>query len=168
MPMKGIQAHLWTAGLLEGDPFNIIEGMLIAGYAIGATKGYVYVRAEYPLAIDRLEEAIGIARQAGLLARAFWIRIFSFDLEVRIGAGAFVCGEETALIASVEGKRGEPEQKPPYPSDEGLEKRPTVINNVETLGNIPNILSKGADHFKRHGTEKSRGTKVFALAGGHQ
>lgn len=162
---EGDPGAFMDRSLLEGDPFNIIEGMLIAGYAIGASKGYVYVRAEYPLAIERLDEAIKVARQAKLLGEHILESTFSFDLEVRIGAGAFVCGEETALIASVEGKRGEPEQKPPYPSDEGLEKRPTVINNVETLGNIPNILIKGADSFQQFGTEKSRGTKVFALAG---
>ncbi len=162
---EGDPGAFMDRSLLEGDPFNIIEGMLIGGYAIGASRGYVYVRAEYPVAIERLEEAIGKAKEVGLLGNRILGSSFAFDLEVRIGAGAFVCGEETALIASVEGKRGEPKQKPPYPSDAGLSGKPTVINNVETLGNVSTIILKGAEAFGKRGTEKSRGTKVFALAG---
>lgn len=162
---EGDPGAFMDRSLLEGDPFNIIEGMLIGGYAIGASEGYVYVRAEYPLAIERLEKAIGKVREKGLLGDGILGSDYSFDLKVRIGAGAFVCGEETALIASVEGKRGEPKQKPPYPSDAGLSGKPTVINNVETLGNVSTIILKGADYFRQRGTEESRGTKVFALAG---
>ncbi|MGI5877837.1 MAG: NADH-ubiquinone oxidoreductase-F iron-sulfur binding region domain-containing protein [Christensenellales bacterium] len=151
--------------LLEGDSFLVIEGMAIAGYAIGASCGVVYVRAEYPLAIERLKAAIGKAHEYGLLGDDILGSGFGFDIEIRIGAGAFVCGEETALMASVEGRRGEPRQKPPFPSDRGLYGRPTVINNVETFGNVPTILLRGADWFAGIGTDKSRGTKVFALAG---
>ncbi len=151
--------------VLEGDPHSVIEGMMIAGYAIGANKGYIYVRAEYPLAIKRLEIAIKQAKQAGLLGKNILGTNFSFDVELRMGAGAFVCGEETALINSIEGKRGEPRKKPPYPAVSGLFGKPTVINNVETLANLPVILVKGAKFFRRFGTEKSPGTKVFALAG---
>lgn len=162
---EGDPGAFMDRSLLEGDPFNIIEGMMIAGYAIGATQGYVYVRAEYPIAIERLQAAIEKARASGLLGQRVLGSNFDFDLEIRIGAGAFVCGEETALIASVEGQRGEPTQKPPYPSDSGLHGKPTVINNVETLGNITTIILKGAEKFREYGTEKSPGTKVFALAG---
>ncbi len=151
--------------LLEGDSFLVIEGMAIAGYAIGASHGVVYVRAEYPLAIERLQEDIRMARERGLLGSNIFGSSFSFDIDIRIGAGAFVCGEETALMASVEGRRGEPRQKPPYPSDKGLFGKPTIINNVETFGNIATILLKGADWFAGFGIGKSRGTKVFALAG---
>lgn len=151
--------------LLEGDPHAIIEGMAIAGYAIGASKGIVYIRAEYPLAVERLGAAIGQARAEGLLGEHIFNSRFSFDIEIRIGAGAFVCGEETALMNSIEGKRGEPRQKPPFPTDEGLYGKPTVINNVETLANIPMIILNGTDWFKGFGTEGSRGTKVFAIAG---
>ncbi len=151
--------------LVEGDAYLIIEGMTIAGYAIGASKGVVYVRAEYPIAIERLEAAIKNARAKGLLGENILGSEFSFDLEIRIGAGAFVCGEETALIASIEGKRGEPKQKPPYPSDRGLYGKPSIINNVETFGNITSVILKGAKWFSEIGTEKSTGTKVFALAG---
>ena len=151
--------------LLEGDSFLVIEGMAIAGYAIGASCGVIYVRAEYPLAIERLKAAIGKAHEYGLLGDDILGSGFGFDIEIRIGAGAFVCGEETALMASVEGRRGEPRQKPPFPSDRGLYGRPTVINNVETFGNVPTILLRGADWFAGIGTDKSRGTKVFALAG---
>jgi NADH-quinone oxidoreductase subunit F len=151
--------------LLEGDSHAVIEGMTIAGYAIGASQGYVYVRAEYPLAVERLTKAIEDARAAGLLGKNILGSAHSFDIEVRIGAGAFVCGEETALMNSVEGRRGEPRQKPPFPSDAGLFGKPTLINNVETFGNIAPIIRGGADWYASIGTEKSRGTKVFALAG---
>ncbi len=151
--------------LLEGDPHSIIEGMAIGGYAIGASKGVIYIRAEYPLAVDRLTHAINQARQEGLLGNNIFNSDFSFDVEIRIGAGAFVCGEETALMNSIEGKRGEPDQKPPFPTDSGLYGKPTVINNVETLANIPMIILNGTNWFKRFGTEKSKGTKVFAIAG---
>ena len=151
--------------LLEGDPHAVIEGMAIGGYAIGATKGVVYIRAEYPLAVERLSAAIEQAREEGLLGRRIFNSNFDFDIEIRIGAGAFVCGEETALMNSIEGKRGEPSQKPPYPTDEGLFGQPTVINNVETLANVPMIILNGAKWFSSFGTEKSKGSKVFAIAG---
>ncbi len=162
---EGDPGAFMDRSLLEGDPHVLIEGMAIAGYAIGSDQGYVYVRAEYPLAVERLEIAIKDAREAGILGKNIFGKGFNFDIEIRIGAGAFVCGEETALIASVEGARGEPKQKPPFPSDEGLFKKPTIINNVETLGNIASIILKGADWYTQFGTEKSKGTKVFALAG---
>jgi NADH:ubiquinone oxidoreductase subunit F (NADH-binding)/NAD-dependent dihydropyrimidine dehydrogenase PreA subunit len=151
--------------VLEGDPHSVIEGMAIAGYAIGATKGFAYVRAEYPLAIERVQNAIDQAYAQGLLGKNILGSKFSFDLEIRLGAGAFVCGEETALIASIEGKRGTPKPRPPYPSDRGLWDKPTIINNVETLANIPVIFQKGADWFASIGTEKSKGSKVFAVTG---
>ena len=151
--------------LIEGDAYLVIEGMTIAGYAIGASKGIVYVRAEYPIAIERLQAAINEARQRNLLGKGIFGSDFAFDLEIRIGAGAFVCGEETALMASIEGRRGEPRQKPPFPSDKGLYDKPTIINNVETFGNIATIFLKGASWFNNIGTAKSTGTKVFALAG---
>ncbi len=151
--------------LIEGDPHSLIEGMILGGFAIGAHQGYVYVRAEYPLAIARLEKAIEQARESGLLGGDLFGSGFDFDLEIRIGAGAFVCGEETALISSIEGKRGEPRQKPPFPFQSGLYGCPTIINNVETLANVPAILLKGADWYAGFGTEASKGTKVFALAG---
>lgn len=151
--------------VLEGDPHSVIEGMTIAGYAIGATKGYFYIRAEYPLAIARVEKALEQAYSYGLLGNNILGSNFNFDLEIRLGAGAFVCGEETALIASIEGKRGTPRPRPPYPSDKGLWNKPTIINNVETLANIPVILTKGGDWFSSIGTEKSKGTKVFAVTG---
>ncbi len=162
---EGDPGAFMDRSLLEGDPFNILEGMMIAGYAMGAQKGFVYVRAEYPVAIERLGEAIEAAKTRGLLGEHILGSDLSFDVEIRIGAGAFVCGEETALMASVEGKRGEPRQKPPYPSDSGLFGHPTVINNVETLGNIAAIVQQGAAFFTKFGTDKSKGTKVFALAG---
>ncbi|SHJ51136.1 NADH-quinone oxidoreductase subunit F [Dethiosulfatibacter aminovorans DSM 17477] len=162
---EGDPGAFMDRSLVEGDPHSVIEGMMIAGYCIGAEKGVVYVRAEYPLAIDRLGRAIQKARQKGLLGMDIFNSGFNFDIEVRIGAGAFVCGEETALMNSVEGRRGEPRQKPPYPSDEGLFKKPTIINNVETFGNIASIILKGADWFSSIGTENSKGTKIFALAG---
>jgi NADH:ubiquinone oxidoreductase subunit F (NADH-binding)/(2Fe-2S) ferredoxin len=151
--------------LLEGDPHTVIEGMAIAAYAIGASKGFIYCRAEYPIAIKRLQIAIKKAKQAGLLGSNILGSGFSFDLEIRMGAGAFVCGEETALLNSIEGKRGEPRKKPPYPAQKGLFGKPTVINNVETFANVPFIISEGAEKFRRIGTESNPGTKVFSLAG---
>lgn len=162
---EGDPGAFMDRSILEGDPHSIIEGMLIAGYAIGATKGFVYVRAEYPIAIERLEEAILQARNHGLLGENILNTDFAFDIEIRIGAGAFVCGEETALMASIEGKRGEPRQKPPFPFESGVFGKPTIINNVETLANIPLIVLKTGDWYAGIGTEKSKGTKVFALAG---
>jgi NADH-quinone oxidoreductase subunit F len=162
---EGDPGAFMDRSILEGDPHCLIEGMVIAGYAIGASKGFVYVRAEYPLAVERLEYALSDARESGLLGKNIFSSKFDFDIEIRIGAGAFVCGEETALIASVEGQRGEPKQKPPYPSDEGLFNKPTIINNVETFGNIKSIIANGSEWFSKIGTEKSKGTKVFALAG---
>ena len=150
---------------LEGDPFIILEGMTIGAFAIGASQGYLYVRAEYPLAIKRLENAIEKARKANLLGKNIMGSDFSFDLEIRLGAGAFVCGEETALMYSIEGKRGQPRIRPPYPTESGLWGHPTVINNVETWANVPTVMLFGSDWFARLGTEKSKGTKVFALAG---
>jgi NADP-reducing hydrogenase subunit HndC len=151
--------------ILEGDPHSVIEGMLIAGYAVGASKGFFYIRAEYPLAIERIQKAIEQARDYGLIGDGILDSKFSFDLEIRLGAGAFVCGEETALIASIEGKRGVPSPRPPYPSVKGLWSMPTVINNVETLANIPAILTKGSKWFASIGSQASKGTKVFALTG---
>ncbi len=151
--------------VLEGDPHSVIEGMIVGGYAIGASKGYFYIRAEYPLAIERVQRAIDQAYEYGLLGEDILGSGFSFDLEIRLGAGAFVCGEETALIASIEGKRGTPRPRPPYPSIKGLWDKPTVINNVETLANVPVILSRSGDWFSTIGTETSKGTKVFALTG---
>ena len=151
--------------ILEGDPHSVIEGMVIAGYAVGASKGFFYIRAEYPLAIERIQKAIEQARDYGLLGDNILESDFSFDLEIRLGAGAFVCGEETALIASMEGKRGVPSPRPPYPSVKGLWSRPTVINNVETLANVPVILTKGGKWFSSIGSQTSKGTKVFALTG---
>ncbi len=150
---------------LEGDPHSVIEAMIIAGKCVGADKGAIYIRAEYPLEISRLEIAMDQAREKGLLGDNILGTDFSFDLEIRLGAGAFVCGEETALLASIEGKRGMPIPKPPFPASKGLFGKPTVINNVETYANIPVILSKGGDWFAQYGTEKSKGTKVFALTG---
>ncbi len=151
--------------IIEGDPHTIIEGMAIAGYAIGASKGYIYCRAEYPIAIKRLDLALKNARKFGLLGKNILGSDFNFDIEVRMGAGAFVCGEETALLRSIEGKRGEPTNKPPYPSQKGLFGHPTVINNVETFANIPFIIAEGYEKFRRIGTETNPGTKVFSLAG---
>ncbi len=151
--------------VLEGDPHSVIEGMAIAAYAIGAQQGYVYVRAEYPLAVERLSTALAQARTCGLLGPKILGTAFSFDLEIRMGSGAFVCGEETALIASIEGKRGEPRPRPPFPAQKGLWGRPTVLNNVETYANVPAILLKGGAWYASMGTPKSKGTKVFALAG---
>jgi NADP-reducing hydrogenase subunit HndC len=150
---------------LEGDPHSVLEAMTIAGYAIGADKGFIYIRAEYPLAIQRLENAIAQSREYGLLGSNILGSGFSFDIEIRLGAGAFVCGEETALLASIEGRRGMPTPRPPFPAVKGLWGRPTVINNVETLANIPVILLKGSQWFSKIGTATSKGTKVFALTG---
>jgi NADP-reducing hydrogenase subunit HndC len=150
---------------IEGDPHTLIEGMIIGGYAIGSRKGIIYIRAEYPLAVKRLEKAIADARKEGFLGSSILGTDFSFDLEIRLGAGAFVCGEETALIHSIEGHRGMPRPRPPFPSVQGLFDKPTLINNVETWANIPVIIVDGADWFSSIGTEKSKGTKVFALAG---
>ncbi len=150
---------------IEGDPHTIVEGMIIGGYAIGARQGYVYIRAEYPLAIQRLEIAIAAARKAGFLGKRIFGTEWDFDIEIRLGAGAFVCGEETALIRSIEGERGMPRPRPPYPAVKGLWGKPTVINNVETFANIPVVILDGPDWFRSIGTEKSKGTKVFALAG---
>ena len=150
---------------LESDPFSVLEGMIIGGHTIGAEQGLIYVRAEYPLAIERLTHAIDLCRQGGFLGRDILGSGFDFDIEIRLGAGAFVCGEETALIHSIEGLRGQPRIRPPYPTESGLWGKPTVINNVETLANVPVILNHGGDWFARIGTEGSGGTKVFALAG---
>ena len=150
---------------LEGDPHSILEAMTIAGYAIGASKGFIYIRAEYPLAIHRLQVAIGQAHELGLLGDDILGSGFSFDIELRFGAGAFVCGEETALLQSIEGNRGMPKPRPPFPAVKGLWGRPTVINNVETLANIPVIINKGAEWFSKIGTATTKGTKVFALTG---
>ncbi len=162
---EGDPGAFMDRSVLEGDPHRLLEGMIIAGYAIGAQKGYIYCRAEYPLAIKRLRKAINGARQLGLLGENILNSGFDFELEIRLGAGAFVCGEETALIASIEGKRGEPRSKPPFPAASGLKDCPTVINNVETFSNIADIIAKGSNWFKKIGTEASPGTKVFALAG---
>ncbi|WPX09998.1 NADH-quinone oxidoreductase subunit NuoF [Anaerocellum danielii] len=151
--------------ILEGDPHSVIEAMAIAGYAIGSKQGYVYVRAEYPLAVKRLEVAIEQARQYGLLGKNILGTNFEFDIEIRLGAGAFVCGEETALMTSIEGHRGEPRPRPPFPAVKGLWGKPTLLNNVETYANIPVIILKGPEWFASIGTEKSKGTKVFALVG---
>lgn len=151
--------------VMEDDPHRVIEGITIAAYAVGASEGYIYVRAEYPIAVKRLEQAIRQAKRQGLLGKNILTTSFSFDLEVRIGAGAFVCGEETALMASIEGKRGNPVLRPPYPTERGLWGYPTMINNVETYANISSIIDKGAEWFSSIGTASSKGTKVFALAG---
>ena len=151
--------------VLEGDPHSVIEGMILGAYAIGASKGFAYIRAEYPLAVERFQRAINHARERGLLGEDILGSGFSFDLEIRMGSGAFVCGEETALIASIEGKRGEPRTRPPFPAHKGLWDKPTVLNNVETFANVAAIFDMGADVFAANGTEKSKGTKVFALAG---
>ena len=162
---EGDPGAFMDRSVLEGDPHCIVEAMTICGYAIGATKGFVYVRAEYPIAVARLQKAIEQAREYGLLGKDIFGSGFDFDLEIRLGAGAFVCGEETALMASIEGKRGEPKPRPPFPAVKGLFDKPTVENNVETFANIPQILLKGADWFASMGTERSKGTKVFALGG---
>ncbi len=162
---EGDPGAFMDRALLEGDPHSILEGMMIGGYAIGADKGYVYVRIEYPTAIEKLKIAIAQAKEYGLLGKNIFGTDFSFDIEIRLGAGAFVCGEETALIASIEGGRGMSRNKPPFPAEKGLWGKPTIINNVETLANIPAILFQGAEWFSRIGTERSKGTKVFSLGG---
>ncbi len=162
---EGDPGAFMDRAILEGDPHAVLEGMAIAAYAIGAKQGYIYVRAEYPLAVKRLEIAIKQARKYGLLGKNIFETGFEFDVELRMGAGAFVCGEETALIASIEGKRGQPKPKPPYPAQSGLWGKPTLINNVETLANVRHIILNGASWFSSIGTEKSKGTKVFALSG---
>ncbi len=162
---EGDPGAFMDRSLLEGDPHRVLEGMMIAAYAMGATMGYFYIRAEYPLAIKRIKLAIKKAKEMGLMGEDIFGSGFSFDAEVRSGAGAFVCGEETALIHSIEGKRGQPTPKPPFPAERGLWDRPTIVNNVETLGNITTIILKGAEWFAAMGTDKSRGTKVFALTG---
>jgi len=162
---EGDPGAFMDRSILEGDPHSVMEAMMICGYAIGSGQGYIYVRAEYPLAIERLSTAIGQARKNGLLGKDILGTGFNFDIELRMGAGAFVCGEETALMRSIEGKRGQPRPKPPYPAQKGLFEYPTVLNNVETYANIPYIILKGAEDYASVGTEKSKGTKVFALAG---
>ncbi len=162
---EGDPGAFMDRSVLEGDPHCIIEAMAICGYAVGATEGYVYVRAEYPIAVNRLQIAIDQAKEYGLLGKNIFDSGFDFDLHIRLGAGAFVCGEETALMTSIEGNRGEPRPRPPFPAVKGLFGKPTVENNVETFANIPQIILKGADWFGSMGTEKSKGTKVFALGG---
>ena len=162
---EGDPGAFMDRSILEGDPHALIEAMAIAGYAIGATKGYVYVRAEYPIAVKRLSIAIKQAREYGLLGKNIFSTNFCFDIELRLGAGAFVCGEETALLTSIEGNRGEPRPRPPFPAVKGLFGKPTVLNNVETYANIAQIILNGAEWFNSVGTEKSKGTKVFALGG---
>lgn len=162
---EGDPGAFMDRSVVEGDPHAVIEGMLLAAYAIGASMGYVYIRAEYPLAVDRLTDAIEQAYSYGLLGNNILGTGFSFDMEIRIGAGAFVCGEETALLASIEGSRGEPRQKPPFPFESGLNGKPTIINNVETIANLPRILRHGSDWYRQYGLPTAPGTKVFALAG---
>ncbi len=162
---EGDPGAFMDRSILEGDPHALIEAMAIAAYAIGADEGYVYVRAEYPIAVNRLQIAIDQAKEYGLLGEDIFGTGFNFDLHIRLGAGAFVCGEETALMTSIEGNRGEPRPRPPFPAVKGLFGQPTVLNNVETYANIPQIILKGADWFNKIGTEKSKGTKVFALGG---
>ena len=162
---EGDPGAFMDRSILEGDPHALIEAMAIAGYAIGATQGYVYVRAEYPIAVNRLQIAINQAREYGLLGKNIFDTDFCFDIQLRLGAGAFVCGEETSLMTSIEGKRGEPRPRPPFPAVKGLYQKPTILNNVETYANIPRIILLGAEWFQGIGTEKSKGTKVFALGG---
>lgn len=162
---EGDPGAFMDRSVLEGDPHAVLEAMAIAGYAIGANQGFIYVRAEYPIAVARLKIAIQQAHEYGLLGKNIFGTGFDFDIELRLGAGAFVCGEETALMTSIEGKRGEPRPRPPFPAVKGLFGKPTILNNVETYANIPQIILKGADWFASMGTEKSKGTKVFALGG---
>lgn len=162
---EGDPGAFMDRSILEGNPLAVIEGMVIAGYAIGAQNGYFYVRAEYPIAVERLQIAINKARKMGLLGKNILGTDFSFDVHIRLGAGAFVCGEETALLNSIEGKRGMPRPRPPFPAVKGLWGKPTIVNNVETLACVPYILREGAEKFAEVGTEKSKGTKVFALGG---
>ncbi len=162
---EGDPGAFMDRSVLEGDPHCIIEAMTICGYATGATEGYIYVRAEYPIAVERLEIAIGQAKELGLLGKNIFGSGFDFDLHIKLGAGAFVCGEETALMTSIEGNRGEPKPRPPYPAVKGLFGKPTTENNVETFANVATIIREGAEYFASMGTEKSKGTKVFALGG---
>ena len=162
---EGDPGAFMDRSILEGDPNNILEAMTICGYAVGACRGFIYVRAEYPIAVHRLEVAIRQARQYGFLGDHILGTDFSFDIEIRLGAGAFVCGEETALLESIEGKRGQPRLKPPFPAHSGLWGKPTIINNVETWANVPGIILNGAEWYSSIGTETSKGTKVFALGG---
>ena len=162
---EGDPGAFMDRSILEGDPHSVLEAMEIAGYSVGADKGYIYVRAEYPIAVQRLRVAIDQAREYGLLGKNIFGTDFSFDIEIRLGAGAFVCGEETALLESIEGRRGQPRVKPPYPANSGLWGKPTLINNVETYANITRIILNGAKWYASIGTEKSKGTKVFALGG---
>ena len=162
---EGDPGAFMDRSVLEGDPHAVLEAMAIAAYAIGATQGYIYVRAEYPIAVKRLQIAINQAREYGLLGKNIFDTDFSFDIDLRLGAGAFVCGEETALMTSIEGKRGEPRCRPPFPAVKGLFGKPTILNNVETYANVAQIILNGADWFASMGTEKSKGTKVFALGG---
>ncbi|MDE6775899.1 MAG: NADH-quinone oxidoreductase subunit NuoF [Ruminococcus sp.] len=162
---EGDPGAFMDRSVLEGDPHVVLEAMTIAGYAIGAKQGYIYVRAEYPIAVERLNIAIKQAREAGMLGKDIFGTGFDFDIDLRLGAGAFVCGEETALMTSIEGNRGEPRPRPPFPAEKGLFQKPTILNNVETYANIPQIILNGAEWFASMGTEKSKGTKVFALGG---
>ncbi len=162
---EGDPGAFMDRSVLEGDPHVVVEAMAIAAYAIGSNQGYVYIRAEYPIAVQRLQKAIDSAREHGMLGKGIFGTNFDFDLEIRLGAGAFVCGEETALMTSIEGKRGEPRPRPPFPAVKGLFGKPTILNNVETYANVPAIIRNGAEWFSSVGTEKSKGTKVFALGG---
>lgn len=162
---EGDPGAFMDRSMLESDPFSVIEGMIIAGFAIGAEKGFFYVRAEYPLAVERIQKAIDIARNNNFLGKNILGSNFNYDLEIRLGAGAFVCGEETALIRSIEGSRGQPKVRPPFPAERGLWGKPTIINNVETLANLPVVMTIGGKEFSKIGTEKSGGTKVFAVSG---
>ncbi|MBR2290361.1 MAG: NADH-quinone oxidoreductase subunit NuoF [Clostridia bacterium] len=162
---EGDPGAFMDRSILEGDPHCVVEAMMIAGFTIGANKGYIYVRAEYPIAVQRFQKAIDQAREYGILGKNIWGTGFDFDLEIRLGAGAFVCGEETALLESIEGRRGQPRLKPPFPANAGLFQKPTLINNVETYANITKIILNGADWYASIGTENSKGTKVFALGG---
>lgn len=162
---EGDPGAFMDRSIIEGDPHTVIEGMILGGYAIGANMGYIYVRAEYPIAVERMKAALEAAKECGLLGEDIFGSGFDFNIEIRIGAGAFVCGEETSLMASIQGERGEPKQKPPFPFQRGLFSKPTIINNVETLANVPVIIGKGGEWYSQFGTEESKGTKVFALAG---
>lgn len=162
---EGDPGAFMDRAVLEGDPHALVEAMAIAGYAIGADEGYIYIRAEYPLAVQRIEKALAQARDYGMLGENIFGTDFNFEIDIRLGAGAFVCGEETALMTSIEGNRGEPRPRPPFPAIKGLFGKPTMLNNVETFVNIPQIILRGADWFSAMGTEKSKGTKVFALGG---
>ena len=162
---EGDPGAFMDRSVLEGDPHSVIEAMAIAGFAIGANQGYIYVRAEYPLAVKRLQIAISQSKEYGFLGKNIFGTKFNFDLEIRLGSGAFVCGEETALITSIEGNRGEPRPRPPFPAEKGIFGKPTLLNNVETYANITKVILSGADWFASVGTEKSKGTKVFALGG---